>query len=169
VLTEKKILRSFLPSAGGRLLEVQEDRDISLAGLLLGGCLDVLSHMPGTRFDSTQDIIKQNLPVLWVLEACDQNPFEIRRSLWQLRESGWFDTACGFLIGRPLAAFNCEIMGLNQYNAVTDILAPLQVPVIMDADIGHISPAMPLVLGTMAQAHIRGNEITVRYSELAKG
>ncbi len=169
VLTEKKILRSFLPSAGGRLLEVQEDRDISLAGLLLGGCRDVLSHMPGTRFDSTQDIIKQNLPVLWVLEACDQNPFEIRRSLWQLRESGWFDTACGFLIGRPLAAFNCEIMGLNQYNAVTDILAPLQVPVIMDADIGHISPAMPLVLGTMAQAHIRGNEITVRYSELAKG
>ena len=37
-------------------------------------------------------------------------------------------------------------MGLDQYRAVTDLLAEYGVPVIMDADFGHLPPAMPLAV-----------------------
>ena len=52
-------------------------------------------------------------------------------------------------------------MGVNQYNAVTDILTDLGVPVIMDCDIGHVDPAMPLVMGSKAKIYAKGNEIDI--------
>ena len=53
------------------------------------------------------------------------------------------------------------MMGLDQYHAVTDLLAGYQVPVIMDADIGHIPPMMPLVCGSMAEVCVKGNDVTI--------
>ncbi|MBP5461272.1 MAG: LD-carboxypeptidase, partial [Lachnospiraceae bacterium] len=87
--------------------------------------------------------------IVWVLEACDLNVFGIRRALWQLREAGWFANAKGFLIGRPLC-YCQEMMGLDHYHAVLDILGELGVPIVMDADIGHLPPHMPLLMGSYA-------------------
>ena len=75
--------------------------------------------------------------------------FGIRRALWQLREAGWFANAKGFLIGRPLC-YCQEMMGLDHYHAVLDILGELGVPIVMDADIGHLPPHMPLLMGSYA-------------------
>lgn len=36
--------------------------------------------------------------------------------------------------------FDQPMMGLDQYRAVTDILGKYQVPIIMDADLGHLHP-----------------------------
>ena len=66
----------------------------------------------------------------------------------------------GFLIGRPLA-FGQELMGLDVYHAVVDLLAELQVPVIMDADIGHLPPMMPLICGSYARVSAKGNDVTI--------
>lgn len=49
-----------------------------------------------------------------------------------MSNAGWFDTARGFIIGRPLV-FGQEMFGLNQYNAVTDLLKKYNVPIIMDS------------------------------------
>ena len=49
-----------------------------------------------------------------------------------------------------------EMMGLDQYNAVTGILSDFGVPILMDLDIGHLSPMMPLVTG--APAEVSRNE-----------
>ncbi|MBP5489500.1 MAG: LD-carboxypeptidase, partial [Lachnospiraceae bacterium] len=43
-----------------------------------------------------------------------------------------------------------EMMGLDQYRAVTDVLGGFGVPIVMDADIGHLPPAMPLLMGSYA-------------------
>ena len=40
----------------------------------------------------------------------------------------------------------------DQYEAVTGILGKYNVPIIMDLDIGHIPPAMPLICGSYAKA-----------------
>ena len=101
-------------------------------------------------------------PVIWVLEACDLNPMSIRRAVWTLLQRGWLRTASGFLVGRPLASFRGEMMGVDSYNAVTDLLAGAGVPVIMDCDIGHVPPMMPLVIGSEASVSVKGNDLTVR-------
>ena len=92
-----------------------------------------------------------------MLEACDLTPMAIRRTVWHMKMQGWFEHASGFLIGRPLAAFGADMMGVDQYNAVTDVLAELNVPVIMDCPFGHVSPMMPLVIGSYLKAELDGD------------
>ena len=134
-----------------------------MSGRLLGGCLDCLSVLCGTKYDQVKEFNEKYKEdgVLWFLESCDLNPLSIRRVLWQLREAGWFSSAKGFLIGRPLH-YEEELMGMDRINAVTGILGVLGVPIVMDLDIGHLPPQMPLISGAFAEADVLGNAIEVR-------
>ena len=50
---------------------------------------------------------------------------------------------------------------MDQYEAVTGILGKYNVPIIMDLDIGHIPPAMPLICGSYAKVTSVGNDVEV--------
>ena len=160
-LNDTKILTSFV-SKNGKLCRAEPGEKIRFSGVLLGGCLDVLVTLSGTRFDTVKSFNNRGEKTVWVLEACDYNPSDIRRAFWHLRESGWFKNASGFIIGRPLAAFGQEIFGINRFNAVTDILNNFNVPVIFDADVGHIPPAMPLIIGSKADVFVQDNDISIK-------
>ena len=101
--------------------------------------------------------------ILWFLESCDLTPLDMRRAFWQLREAGWFEHASGFLIGRPLH-FGEEMMGVDQYNAVTDVLRDLNLPILMDLDIGHLPPMMPIICGSTATVKVWDQKIRIRYT-----
>lgn len=133
------------------------------SGRLIGGCLDVLQILCGTRFDRTNGFLDRYAEdgVIWVIEACDLNPMAVRRALWQLESAGWFRNVKGFLIGRP-RQYDDDIMGMNRLNAVTGILEKYGVPVLLDLDIGHMSPAMPLIMGSYATVKAEFNDISVR-------
>ena len=104
---------------------------------------------PGTCYDRVRAFNERYKEdgVVWFLEACDFNVYGIRRALWILKHAGWFETAKGFLFGRPLCMGQTTFDGLNQYNAVLDVLEDLNVPILMDLDIGHIPPQMPVISG----------------------
>ncbi len=131
-------------------------------GRLLGGCMDILTCLCGTRFDHVKEFNERYAKdgVIWFLEACDLNTLSMHRALWQLENAGWFDHAAGFLIGRPYH-FNEPFFGLDQYDAVLEICRRHQVPVIMDADIGHLPPSMPLVVGSLADVYAAGKGIRI--------
>ena len=144
------------------ILKKYPDQDTVFEGRLLGGCLDCLVNLKGTEFDKTTEFIEKYKEdgILWFLEACELNVFSIRRAIWQLDHAGWFQYTKGFLIGRPMM-FDQPAMGLDQYHAVTDLLAQYQVPVIMDVDLGHLHPAMPLITGSYANVRVEGNSIEI--------
>ena len=160
-LTETARPIAFMP--GSRGMERAEGEKVRLKGRLLGGCLDVLENLSGTRFDGTKGFAERHREegIIWMLEACDLSPMSIRRTIWHLKMQGWFEHAAGFLIGRPLAALGVDMMGVDQYNAVTDILAELKVPVIMDAPFGHVAPMTPLVIGSEIQAELEDSVLKV--------
>ncbi len=160
----RKELTSFLCDSK-KAVKADPETEIGMQGILLGGCADVLANLVGTRFDNMKEFNKKYKDIIWVLEACDLTPMSYRRTIWNMREAGWFENAKGFVIGRPLAAFNQEMMGADHYNAVTDVVAGLGVPIIMDADIGHIDPMIPLVMGADAAVKVKGNDIRITYSK----
>ena len=41
-------------------------------------------------------------------------------------------------------------MGLDHIRAVTDLLAEYRVPILLDVDIGHLPPMIPVISGSMA-------------------
>ena len=156
--TQSRVIRTFVPDEGGRLL-YKPDAGAVISGRLLGGCMDVLVNLLGTAYDKTADFAERYKEdgIIWFLEACDLNVFGIRRAIWQMQHAGWFKYVKGFLIGRPLCNGQ-EMMGLDQYKAVTDLLAVYKVPVIMDLDIGHIPPMMPLICGACADVNVKGQD-----------
>lgn len=145
-----------------RILRKYPEEDCTMSGRLLGGCLDSLITLAGTCFDKVEDFNEKYKEdgVLWFLESCDLNVMSIRRALWQLKHAGWFRCAKGFLIGRPLC-YGEEFLGLDQYDAVTAVLGDLQVPIIMDVDLGHLPPMMPLVCGSVGHVSVQGNDIEI--------
>ena len=151
-VTEPGCIRSF-PEQG-----------FNVSGRLLGGCMDSLGKLVGTKYDRVSSFLSRygKEKILWYMEACELNVMDIRRTLWQLDEAGWFETAGGFLFGRP-QCMGEELFGLDEYNAVTGILEKYNVPILMDLDIGHIPPMMPIVNGAFATVHSTGNDILLCY------
>ena len=139
-------------------------RGIEMEGRLIGGCMDCLANLCGTEFDKVSDFLERYKDdgFIWFLESCDLNPFAMRRAVWEMKHAGWFKYVKGFMIGRPLH-FGEEMMGCDQYNAITGQLAEFGVPIVMDLDIGHISPVMPLITG--AKAHVKAikEDISIEY------
>ncbi len=156
-LTEKLEIKSFV---GKEKQDAQTA--LSFSGRLLGGCMDCLVNLLGTPFDGTKRFLEayREDGILWFLESCDLNVFAIRRAMWELKQAGWFETAKGFLIGRP--ANGEPMMNLDAYRAVLDIIGELKVPVIMDVDLGHRPPMMPLVVGSFAKVQTVGNDLKIR-------
>lgn len=156
-VTQERALKSFIGRvpAGGEAIHMR--------GRLLGGCMDCLVTLLGTRFDKTAEFVANYKEdgIIWFLEACDLNVFGIRRAMWQMEEAGWFEHVKGFLIGRPLC-FGQEMMGLDAYGAVLEVAGRKKVPVIMDVDLGHLPPMMPLIVGSVGEVIVKNNDISIK-------
>ncbi len=148
--TEPRKITVFDPETG--ILPEGSGEPLRVSGRLIGGCLDCLSTLCGTEFDRVGEFSEKYREdgFIWFLEACDLNVFGIRRAVWELKHAGWFRYVKGFLIGRPLAGRE-ELMGLDHIHAVTDILGDFGVPILLDTDIGHLPPMIPLIVGSMAE------------------
>ena len=146
-----------------KILRRIPDSDSSFSGRLIGGCLDVLLCHIGTKYDNTLNFLERYKDdgYIWALDACDLSVLSIRRALFQLREAGWFKYAKGFLIGRPLAAFDECAFGIDRFSALEPI-SEIGVPIIADFDFGHMNPSMPLIMGSVAKVTTRDNDVFVK-------
>ena len=166
-LTETSVIKYYLPD-GRTNAESLGDRaekcgEIVFSGRLLGGCMDCLTNLLGTKYDRVTEFTDRYREdgIVWFLEACDLNLMSIRRAMWQMEHAGWFRHCKGFLIGRPRIGMSVEEFGIDHYQAVCEMLYSYHVPVLMDLDIGHLPPAMPLICGSMARVVSDGESYRV--------
>ncbi len=153
-------------AAGKKETGAADTPQIEFSGRLLGGCVDCLVNLLGTGYDKVTDFSDRYRDdgILWFLEACGLNLMGIRRAMWQMEHAGWFRHCSGFLIGRPRSGMGAEEFGIDEYQAVTEMLKQYRVPVLMDVDIGHISPMMPLICGSMGRVVSDGKTYRVEMS-----
>ena len=166
-VTEPTEYHAYVPDLSGQKATLRrvEKAKITMEGRLLGGCMDCLVNLLGTEFDQVESFNERyrDEKKIWFLEACDLNVMSIRRAIWQMKHAGWFDNVAAFLIGRPYCMGE-EMFGIDQYRAVTDLLAEYRVPVLMDLDIGHLAPMLPLVCGGTARVTLQGSEFELEYT-----
>lgn len=124
---------------------------VELSGRLLGGCLDVLLDLVGTRFDKTVEWCEcyKDDGILWYFESFALSAERLTCGLWHLKEAGWFRHASGFVFGRP--TFFSSEYGIPYREAVEAVLGELHVPIVYEADIGHKAPRMTMINGAKAQ------------------
>lgn len=136
---------------------------VEMEGRLIGGCMDVLVNLLGTCYDRVPAFLERYREdgFLFFLESCDLNVWAIRRAIWQMEHAGWFRYVKGFLFGRPLCNGQVD-NGLDQYRAVLEPLEKYHVPIILDADLGHLPPSLPIVCGSYGRITAQGNTLEIK-------
>jgi muramoyltetrapeptide carboxypeptidase len=116
--------------------------DVDVEGRLIGGCIETLCNLAGTRYADTSGFAPDGLLVY--VEAAGDDAATICRNLHGMRLNGFFDDARAVIVGRTAAP---STGNLTQTEAVLDALGGLGVPIVADVECGHVAPYLPLVNG----------------------
>ncbi len=137
----------------------------AFSGTMIGGNLDCLQLICGTKFDKMAEYSKAHTEgIIFYLEACDLSVLSIKRALIQLKRANWFSNIKGFLIGRPLC-IDQELFGIDHINACVDVLNEFNVPILLDIDLGHLAPSLPFKNNVYATVALEKNNIFIEYKE----
>lgn len=126
---------------------LNEEDYIGIKGRAIGGCLDIIKNIFATKFDKINNFIDKYKDdgIVWFFDLFETNTPEIVRTMWQMKNAGYFRNCKGILVGRAL--FLREEYDIDIKEAFKEGLEGLNIPVIYDMDIGHVSPQMPIING----------------------
>ena len=123
------------------------EEKIEISGRAIGGCLDLIKNVTGTKYEKINEYIQKYKEdgIVWFFDIFESSTPELVRTLWQMKNAGFLNHCNGILVGRAL--FLREDYDINLEEALKQGLKGLNIPVIFDMDIGHVSPQMPIING----------------------
>lgn len=139
--------------------------NVKLQGRLLGGCIDCIRHLIGTPYGDVHHFQRHQLneqPIIWYLENCELNTADLRRSLVHMKLAGWFNHCSGLMFGR--SSGNKPFDNYTVEDVYQELAEELQLPVIYDADFGHVPPQMTLINGAFAEVEVSRGKGTLKQS-----
>jgi len=114
-------------------------------GILLGGCLTLIETTLGTPWEI------DTRGTILLLEDRGMKPYQVDRALMHLKQAGKFEGVAGIVLGEfP----DCDPPAGGEFvrDVAQRILAPLKIPVVWGAPVGHTSrAALTLPLGVRAR------------------
>lgn len=142
---------------------LNHEEEIVMKGRMIGGCIDIITELFGTRFDKTLEFIEKykNEGIVWYFDNCELSSEDLVRTLWKFKDNGWFQYSNGVIFGRS-GSHNSNF-GLTMEEAVKRVLGELQVPIILDADFGHVAPRMTIINGGYAIITSKDGKGTIKF------
>ncbi len=136
-------------------------RQLSFEGRMIGGCMDTICKLIGTCYAPVSDFLEKYKDdgFIWTLESCEMSAADIYRSLWHMKIAGWFQYCNGVLYGRP--AGYSDTQGFTLTDALESGFGELNVPILYDADIGHVPPQMQIINGAYGRVEYLDGRATV--------
>lgn len=138
--------------------------NVNIKGRIIGGCLDCINDLFGTRFDNTLNFIEKykNDGIIWYFDNCELSNEQLIRTLHKFKDNGWFKYCKGIIFGRCYNKISWN--NISYEEALTYILKDLEVPVIINADLGHISPRMTIINGSIAEVTSANNKGSITFT-----
>lgn len=142
------------------------EKTIQMNGRIIGSCIDILSELFGTKYDKTRNFVKKYKEdgIIWYFDNCELSQEQLIRTLWKFRENGWFEYCKGIIFGR--CATNTSYYNISLEQALHHALDCLKVPIIINADIGHIAPRMTIINGAIAEIILENEKADVNFKLL---
>lgn len=134
------------------------EKEVAIKGRMIGGCLDVINEIYGTNYDKTQEFLEkyQNDGIIWYLENYSLTSEDLTRVLWKLNDKGYFKYTKGIIFGRSLNYQS--LYNLSFEETIKSSLKDLKVPIITEADFGHLSPRMTIINGAIAEIKVKNDQ-----------
>ena len=131
-------------------------------GRCIGGCIDVLKDLIGTRFDGAKDFVRRYKDdgIIWYFDNFSMGAEIFYRTLLQMRYAGWFSHTKAVLVGRVL--FESSDTGMTYSDALS--LALPDIPVLYQADIGHTIPSMTMINGAILNIDYENHKSALTFS-----
>ena len=122
--------------------------EFDITGRLIGGCIDCLRYLPGTKFDKTKEFVEKykNDGIIWYFDIFSMTTEDFYLTLLQLKDSGWFKYTKGVIVGRVI--YPNSYTSMTYQNALKTVFG--NIPLVFNADIGHVPPKMTLINGCIA-------------------
>ncbi|MEK5332652.1 S66 family peptidase [Lysinibacillus sp. FSL W8-0992] len=138
------------------------DKPVKIHGRLLGGCIDSIRHLIGTRFGEIQKFSETFIKgesVIWYFENCELSTTDLRRTFVQMRLAGWFNNCSGIMFGRSNAETSVENYTVE--DVYEELAKELEIPIIYDIDCGHLPPQITLINGAFAEVQTYNGKGTI--------
>lgn len=125
---------------------VSLSKELKLEGRLIGGCIEILRNIIGTKYDHTLEFLERYKDdgFIWYFDVFSLSSLDYYLTLLQFKNAGWFKYCKGVLIGR-VAFEKIEDPKFDYVKA--SHLALKGIPHINEMDIGHTYPSMTLING----------------------
>lgn len=123
--------------------------DVFESGRIIGGCLDVLVNIIGTKFDYTSEFINRYKSdgIIWYFDIFSLSVEDLYNKLYQFKYAGYFLYTKCIIIGRILYKSGFSIY---DYESVLKEVLP-DIKIIYDFDIGHVPPKMTIINGSFVR------------------
>ena len=130
--------------------------EFDITGRLIGGCIDCLRYLPGTKYDQTKKFIEKYKEdgIIWYFDIFAMTTEDFYLTLLQLKNSGWFNYVKGVIVGRVI--FPNSFTSMTYQNALKNVFG--DIPLVFNADIGHVPPKMTLINGCIANISVSNDK-----------
>lgn len=129
-------------------------------GVIVGGCLSVLTATLGTPYEI------QTRGRLLLLEDVNEKPFRVDRMLTQLRQARKLDDLAGVIFGEMAGCIAEPNEAVSVWDVIAQAFASAPYPVVVGLPTGHGHGAVTLPLGV--RARLAGERLTLLESPLAE-
>ena len=135
--------------------------DIHVQGRCIGGCIDVLKDLIGTKFDGAKKFVKkyQDDGIIWYFDNFSQSAEVFYRTLVQMKYAGWFEHTKAVIVGRVL--FESSETGMSYEDGIR--MALEGIPVLYQADVGHTIPSMTMINGALLDLEFKGRKAALKF------
>ena len=136
-------------------------QNLTTSARCIGGCIDGLKDLIGTRFDYTTTFLEKYKEdgFIWYFDNFALSAENLYRTLLQMQYAGWFDHTKAILIGRTLIP--SSETGMCYEDAI--LRACANIPVIYDADIGHTMPNMTMINGAILHLSYNNHVASLKF------
>jgi competence ComEA-like helix-hairpin-helix protein len=133
--------------------------NVDETGTLIGGCIECLKDIIGTKYDNTKEFIKKHDNIIWYFDVFSMTSEGLYNTLIQFRDAGWFSNTKAILIGK--VCFPNTFVDMSYEELIKKALPDMKI--IYNFDVGHVKPSFTMINGANVRIVSNENEGYLEY------
>ncbi len=134
--------------------------DFKSNGVIIGGCLDTIRYLFGTKYDGTHKFIEKykDKRIIWYFDIYALNSVDTYLTLLQMKNMGYFDYTDTIIIGSvKYPMVECDFDYTEGYKKIFN-----DKNIVIEANIGHIKPDITILNGSLARVEFKNKELRIK-------
>lgn len=142
---------------------ITNNKEIDTNGRIIGGCIDTISDIFGTKYDNTINFIEKYKEdgIIWYFDNAELTNDNLIKVLWRFKQNGWFQYTKCILFSRIFKEES--YYGITYSMAIKEVLEDLEIPIVINCDFGHVAPRITIINGALANIKVKDGKGQIKF------